>query len=327
MSEEARVIRVINSLGLEASFSTTGASLRSLTYQGKDLLLHYRDDDAFLLSSTFNGKMLGRVAGRIPNVADNGKEVLRFPEDEPKTLLHGGGMDSLSFKKFTVFIANEPEGNYVIFQYHSPDEENGFPGNLDVKVTYFLPVDKNEITVRLKASGDEDTPVNLSFHPYFNLDGEENIDGDTLAVAAPQVLMHQKKSRLPEALIPVPSCLDFTTPSKVGEKIKEIHAFDPEMTTLDHYFRFAHVQSKYPQVILESPKMRLEVFTDYEGANIYAPEDESDVSLYTNNPHLRAHKALAIEPMKCNVPFENLILKAGTRYSHFITYRFTPKEK
>ena len=324
--QNGRKIKIINNLGLSAEFSPIGASIRSLKLNGKPLLLEAKEDSVFEKSPFFCSKVLGRVAGRIPNVVDLGDKVYRFPETEPGDCLHGGLMDSLSFVRFEVYIANQPEGNYVIFTYTSPDGDCGFPGNLDIKVTYFMPINRNEITVRLKAIGDADTPVNLSLHPYFNLEGTENIDDQLLCIHGSRYGHHKPGCNLIDSIEPIPQYLDFTKPVKVGERIAQIASADKDMNTLDHLFLFDTIQSEKPQVTLQARHLRLEILTDYEGVNVYADGNTKDSADYVNNPNLKLHRALAIEPELSNVPFENLMLKAGQKYSKFMTFRFLETE-
>lgn len=322
---DGRLIKVTNGQGLVAEFSAIGASLKSLTYKGTPLLLQHWDEETFETSPAMYGKTLGRVAGRIPSDFAVSRYEFHLSENEKNICLHGGHLDSLSFKEFDAFIANRPEGNYIIFKYTSPDGENGFPGNCEIKITYFMPIDRNEITVRLKAVADDYTPLNLSIHPYFNLEGQENVDDDFLFINAYKCSDHQKESKLLSDLRPVPSYLDYRTISKIGPKVEELVKEDKDSVTMDHYFAFDKVNTSDPQVILRGKKIEIQVFTDYPGANIYVDPIVDDSNDFINNPKLTMHRSIAIEPELYNYPVSNIMLKAGVRFSKFVTYRIVDR--
>lgn len=321
---ESRYLKITNGLGLEATFSSVGAGLKSLTYKGTPLVLEPKDSQVYLNSPHFYGKSLARVAGRIPatfNIDDLECHVLPDPEED-NICLHGGAMDSLSFKKFDVFIANKPEGNYVIFTTRSIDGENGFPGNVDIKITYFMPIDRNEITIKQKAISDVDTPINISFHPYFNLGGEKDVNNYTLKVNASKVGTFKKNTLLINGIKKVPEYLDFRRASKLGPKLDKIKEEQPTIANLDHLFVFDEIQMDTPQVVLSNGKLKLEVFTDYDATNIYVDATNSDEE-FVNGEGLGYRRAISIEPQKAVYPLDNIILRAGMEYKKYVTYRIS----
>ncbi|MFA6829791.1 MAG: hypothetical protein WCR67_03725 [Bacilli bacterium] len=319
-----RMLVVSNGLDLVASFSAIGAGIKSLTYKGQPVILEPADIETYFNSSHLYGKTLGRVAGRIKNnfvvhgkpckVADN--------ENGQNICLHGDCQNSLSFKKFDVFVANKPEGNYVIFTYTSPDGEAGFYGNVDFKITYFLPFDRNEIIVRQKALSDMDTPISLSTHMYFNLGNDENVNDYTLQVNASKYGSFKKGTKLINGIVKVPSYLDYRQESRLGDKLDELKEAIPEYETFDHFLKFNTTDSTIPQITLSNGKIKLEVLTDYEGANFYVDTSMSEEE-FTNAPHLRYRRAIAIEPQRSLYPFDEVVENAGMRYSYFATYRFS----
>lgn len=322
--DSTRCIKVTNGLGLEASFSSIGAGVRSLTYKGIPVILETKDPQTYFGSTHFYGKTLARVAGRIANVftVDNKTYHVADNENGQEICLHGDVLNSLSFKKFASFIANKPEGNYVIFTYTSPDGEAGFPGNVDFKITYFLPCDRNELVVRQKAIADVDTPIAISTHMYFNLGRDENVNGYQIQVRASKVGIFKPHTKLITGLGPVPDYLDFRTLSPLGAKLDALKKAIPEYETFDHFLAFDKVDPTIPQITLMDNKTKLEVFTDYEGANFYVDTSMSKEE-FTNGDHLGYRRAIAVEPERSNYPFTGLILKAGQKYSQEATYRFS----
>lgn len=318
-----RSLIVNNGADLEARFSTIGAELVSLTYKGKPMILQPKDMDVFEHSDHYYGKTLGRVAGRIPNHFYIGRNEIDVVSNDPGGInCHGSGMESLSFKKWNVYIANQPHGNYVIFTYHSEDGEAGFPGNVEFKVTYYLPYGKNEIQVFQKARSDQDTPILMSFHPYFNFDGAENVNDYTLQVKASKYGVFKEGTELIEKIEKVPTYLDFRKAVKLKTKLDAIKKNSKFPDTLDHYLQFDEKTTEYPQVTLSDGKTKLEVLTDYDGVNFYVDTSMSKEE-FTNRENLGYRRAIAIEPQNGRIPFSSIILKAGQRYSHSMVFRFS----
>lgn len=323
----SRNLIVRNGLDLEARFSTIGAGLLSLTYKGVPVILQPKELDVFNNSTHYYGKTLGRVGGRIPAHFNIGKLDYEVVANEEGGInCHGSGLESLSFKKWNVYIANQPQGNYIIFTYLSKDGEAGFPGNVEFKVTYFLPVDKNEIHVYQKASSDQDTPIAMSFHPYFNLGQEKDVNSYTLQVKASKYGAFKEGTELVEKIDDIPSYLDFRKASKLKGKLDKIKEAIPFPGTIDHFYLFDDKNFEQPQIILSNGKTKLEVLTDYEGANIYVDCSMSDEE-FVNRPGLLNRRAIAIEPQNNRIPFSSIILKAGQKYSHSMIYRFSDVEK
>lgn len=323
----SRSLVVRNGLDLEAKFSTIGAGLIGLTYKGTPVILQPKSLEVFNESNHYYGKTLGRVAGRIPSHFSIGRHEYDVISNEPNGVnCHSSGIESLSFKKWNVYIANKPQGNFVIFTYISKDGESGFPGDVEFKVTYFLPANKNEIQVFQKARSSQDTPISMSFHPYFNLGGEKDINNYTLQINASKYGVFKDGTLLIKEIGDIPSYLDFRKPSKIKGKMDKIVKTIPFPGTIDHFFLFDDKNVEQPQIILSNGKTKLEVLTDYEGTNIYVDCSKSDEE-FVNGDNLLDRRAIAIEPQNNRIPFSSIILKAGQKYSHFMTYRFSDVEK
>ncbi len=318
-----RSLIVNNGADLEAGFSTIGAGLVSLTYKGIPMILQPKDINLYNSSDHYYGKTLGRIAGRIPSHFQVGHNEFDVVSNDPGGInCHGSGMESLSFKKWNVYIANQPQGNYIIFTYYSRDGEAGFPGNVFFKVTYFLPYGKNEIHVYQKAKSDQDTPILMSFHPYFNLGREENVDNYTLKVKASRYGAFKEGTELIESIEKVPAYLDFRRESRLKTKLDGIKKNSKFPDTFDHFLLFDEKNTEQPQITLSNGKTKLEVLTDYEGANFYVDTSMSKDE-FVNRDNLLYRRAIAIEPQNSRIPFSSIILKAGQKYSHFMVFRFT----
>ena len=146
-----------------------------------NVTLGYDDLDGWINDPYYFGATIGRVANRIggAKVSIDGETFELAPNALPDfghNSLHGGvkGFNKVLWKG--EFFENEKEMG-VILSYLSPDGEEGYPGNVNTKVTYSLN-DKNELGILMEATTDKTTFVNLTHHSYFNLSGAGS--GDVL---------------------------------------------------------------------------------------------------------------------------------------------------
>ncbi len=132
---------------------------------GYNTVLGYENDNAYI------GAVIGRVANIISNAEFelNGKKYT-LAKNNGEHCLHGGN------KRFDRYIFNTEEisSNSIKFSRLSSDNEEGFPGNLQVSVTYTL-CEEGELILDYYAKGDADTLANLTNHVYFNLDGDGTV--------------------------------------------------------------------------------------------------------------------------------------------------------
>src|SRR5437899_3645829 len=159
---EVELYTLTNQKGMVAKVITYGAiltELRGPDRHGKvgNVVLGFDSLDQYVKGSPFFGATTGRVANRIANgrFTLEGKEYTLAVNNGPNHL-HGGlkGFDKVVWKAQTVKSADGPA---VRFTYHSPDGEEGYPGNLDVTVTYTL-THKNGLRIDYTATSDKATP-------------------------------------------------------------------------------------------------------------------------------------------------------------------------
>jgi Galactose mutarotase and related enzymes len=148
-----------------------------------DVALGYPDFSGYLHNTPHFGSFLGRYAGRIANAEFTlgNQHYLLTPNDGKKHCLHGGYpfYDKMLFKAAAFKSRNEAG---IKFTKISSDGEQGFPGNLNIEVSYSLTRD-NEIIIRYKAVSDKSTPVNFTNHTYFNLNpAGQQADGSYVSV-------------------------------------------------------------------------------------------------------------------------------------------------
>jgi aldose 1-epimerase len=169
---------------LRATVIDLGATLTSLEVPDRDgrrasVVLGFADPASHGAHRLFLGTTVGRVANRIAGgrFVLGGREY-RLPTNDGQNHLHGGfdGFDR------AVWRAERIDANTVGFALTSPDGDQGYPGTLDVGVTYTL--EPNGLRLDYEAVTDRATPVNLTNHSYFNLAGAGDVLGHELEVAA-----------------------------------------------------------------------------------------------------------------------------------------------
>jgi len=175
--QPARYYVLRNAHGLRAKLTDYGATLVEMwvpdrsgrladVVLGFDGVSGYESDD---------NQYFGATTGRVCNRIAKGRFTLdgttyQLAVNNGPNHLHGGGPRALSRVMWTAERLVGGRGDAVRFSYRSPDGEEGYPGNLDVHVTYTL-TPEDELVVEFEATTDRATPVNLTNHAYWNLAG------------------------------------------------------------------------------------------------------------------------------------------------------------
>lgn len=216
-----------NANGVEVHVINYGAIITHLKTPDKngkleDIVLGYDNLDGYLAESPYFGAIVGRFGNRIANgkFTIDGTEYTLAKNNNGQHL-HGGlkGFDK-------VFWNIEPVSNQKLeLTYRSVDMEEGYPGNLDVKVIYNL-TDDNALEIDYSAVTDKKTVVNLTQHTYFNLtgDGKRDILDHVLTIYADRYVPVSRVLIPEEDLEPVKDTpFDFTQPTPVGQRVNEDH--------------------------------------------------------------------------------------------------------
>ena len=220
--------------------NAAGVEVRAISYGGiitflrvpdrsgtfDDIVLGFDRLDGYLKDPPFFGAIIGRYGNRIAKgqFTLDGATYELATNNGPNHL-HGGnkGFDKVLWK------AEPVEGkNAVTFTRTSPDGEEGYPGNLQVQVTYTL-TDQNELIVDYRATTDKATVVNLTQHSYFNLAGQASGDilGHELMLNADRYTPVDGTLIPTGELAPVEGTpFDFRTPTAIGARIGDA---DPQL--------------------------------------------------------------------------------------------------
>lgn len=172
------VIELRTSYGY-VSLTNLGASIISINVPDRNgvienVVLSYSNVQDYLTDEYYLGATVGRVAGRIANAQFNiGTKTYQLAKNDNVINHLHGGVIGINKKLFQIEnFKQENDISSVDFSYLSKDKEEGYPGNLEIKVRYIF--DKNKLTIIYQTTADKLTPVNLTNHTYFNLTGKPN---------------------------------------------------------------------------------------------------------------------------------------------------------
>jgi aldose 1-epimerase len=214
-----------NKNGVEAAITNYGGTVVSLKVadrNGKfeDVVLGYDNLDGYATGKAYIGATVGRYANRIAHATFTLDGITyTLAKNDGDNHLHGG----FNKRVWTAKDVSSSAGQALELTYLSKDGEEGFPGNLPVKVVYTL-TDQNELRIDYTATTDKDTVLNLTNHAYFNLAGQGN--GDILQ----QQVMIQADRFTPIDTTSIPTGelrsvkgtpFDFTNSTAIGARIDQ----------------------------------------------------------------------------------------------------------
>jgi aldose 1-epimerase len=215
-----------NSKGVRVAITNYGGIVVSLFTPDRngnlgDIVLGFERLEDYLKGHPYFGAIIGRYGNRIAKgrFTLDGVEY-KLAQNNGENHLHGGlvGFDKKVWKARDFVDA---EGQHLELRYTSPDGEEGYPGNLDVTVTYSLN-EQNQLRIDYVATTDKPTVVNLTNHSYFNLAGEGDILGHLLRLNADYFTPVDAGLIPTGELRPVKGTpFDFTEPTPIGARIEQ----------------------------------------------------------------------------------------------------------
>jgi aldose 1-epimerase len=334
-----QILTMSNSNGMEMTVTNLGARVMTLLVPDKngevlDVVLGYDTPKEYLTSpEPFFGTAVGRYGNRIAK----GKfeldgQTYSLELNNGANSLHGGpgGFHNVIWK------VEEADNSHIVFSYLSKDGEEGFPGNLNVKMTYYL-TEANEFKIIYEAETDKATPINLTHHSFFNLNGVGS--GDILGHELQ--LIASKYTPVDSTLIPLGSNepvagtpFDFTEAKAIGQDINK----ENEQLKFGGGFDHNWVLDKKEEGRLElaatayGPKsgIVMDVYTTEPGIQFYAGNFLDGSAIGKNGVSYEFRSAFCLEtqhfPDSPNQPnFPSTILRPGEKYEQTCIYKFGTK--
>ena len=328
-----------NSHGMEVRAMNYGGIIQAIRVPDRkgnfaDIVLGHDTAEGYMPNPPYIGAIVGRYANRIANgtFTLDGK-TYNLPKNDGPNTLHGG--TTRTFDK--VMWESQPikDKNGVLFEFLSKDGDDGFPGNLRMKVSYVL-TDSNELVIDYEATTDKATPINVSQHSYFNLKGEGN--GDILdheVMINADSFTPVDKNLIPTGeLRPVKGTpLDFTKPTRIGTRIDDNYEQLVLAHGYDHNFvinRKGAGMTLAARVYDPSTGRTLEVSTTQPAVQFYTG-NFLDGTVTGKEGHVYKRRfGFCLEtqhyPDSPNHPdFPNTILRPGETFHQVTAFKFSAK--
>lgn len=327
---------LLNGFNMEVEVTNYGGIITNIKVPNKDgkaenVVLGFDKLDGYLGKHPKIGASIGRFANRIANGKFNldGKEY-SLAQNKGAHHIHGGevGFDKKIWKVRTG-IADDKA--ILQLSYTSPDGEEGYPGNLHVKITYYLTLD-GSLGIQYEATTDKPTIVNLTDHSYFNLNpkGDKGVKQHQLSVMADRYLPSDSEAIPTGELKSVAqTAFDLREPQTIQSIFDQNNPEITQANGLDHCFVLKDTND--PEVKLAATltdpetKRVLEVFTSEPG-----------IQVYTGNfldPALgfQPHQAVCLEtqhfPDSPNqAHFPSTVLLPGQKLESTTLYKFSVAE-
>lgn len=307
---------------LTVTVLSLGGIVQQILYRGKDLVCGFDHADAYLDSPCYYGAIAGRCCNRMRSLRIGKTEYALSQNENGTNHLHGG------FTGFDKKIWNaEMDGDSLSLSYVSPDGEEGYPGNLRIRVTY--QVADSALAIRYEAVSDRDTAVNLTNHSYFNLNGIGGtvldhrlfLDADRISVC--DDLHIPTGEYLPVEGTP----FDFRTAKSIGQ---DLHAAHPQLTPWGGYDNNFLLRKPLPNDLslaarVEGMEIGMQVWTDRSCVQLYTSNDSHNTPMKGGMPQI-LHRAFCLETQEepNAVNFGAPYLRAGEPYEAATTFRFYP---
>ncbi len=326
---EVHLYTLINDNGMEVRITNYGGIITSLKVPGSDgvsenVVLGFDNLDDYLSGHPYFGALIGRYGNRIANgrFEIDGTEY-QLTINDGNNHLHGG---EVGFDK-VLWDAEVTDEGSLRLTYMSEDGEEGYPGNLEVTVTYTLTAE-DELIIDYEAETDKTTHVNLTAHSYFNLSGNPSSD-----ILGHELKLHSGNyTPVDSELIPTgeirtvhSSPFDFTEFHSIGSGIDQVEGGYDHNFVLDNS---SGELSLAAELIHRESGRKLSLLTTEPGIQFYSGNFlDGSLSAPDGTPYGQ-YAGLCLEPQHFpnspNEPeFPSTILRPGDKYESQTIYSFS----
>lgn len=287
-----------------------------------DVTLGFPTMDGYVLNWGAFGAVIGRYAGRISRGEFKiGEKTYKLDINCPGNCCLHSGHDSFVRKLWNSKIINTAGETGVEFSRISPDGEQSFPGNLDIKIRYTIDKEST-LTLKYEALTDMDTHINFTNHTYFDLSGQKHsgIKNHTLQLNS-SLYLEQDENKLPTGNIisSVNTPFDFSLPKTIELGLKELNS------GFDHCMVVRNNENIPDAKIADSETGRtLEIYSDKPGIQFYTPEFKNP---FIGKWSYKGFCGLCLEsqnfPDTPNIDtFPTTLIKAGEKYQSTTKWKF-----
>lgn len=325
-----------NSNGFKVTVLNYGGIIKEIlvpSREGKleNVVLAYRDISSYEENPSYLGAIIGRTSGRICNgeVSLNGRKI-KFNKNYGLHQGHGGNEGfNKSFWKPKVF--KEEDKAILSLEYFSPNNEENYPGNLNVRVEYSVTCN-NELIIRYYAKSDQKTMVNLTNHSYFNLSGnlKNDVLNQYLKIDSDYIL------ELDSTMVPSGRCIsvdntpfDFRGDKEIGQDINKNHYQLNIASGYDHTWLLNKGRDRKVQLYDKNSGRVMDIYSNQISVVVYSMNFPDNNTLYTGR-RARKREGICFEmqspPIGRNEAFlDYSILNSGELYSKETIFKFYTK--
>lgn len=331
-----------NEAGMEVCLTNFGGRIVSIMVPDRegnmtDVCLGH-DNIADYVKYGAEGCNFGALIGRYGNRIAKGRftldgETYQLPVNNGPNSLHGGGPVAFHNR---IWDANPVDGSKVVFSTFSADGEDGYPGNIEVAVTYQV-LEDNALSITYHATTDKATVLNLTNHCYFNLSGDGSKDclDEVLWLDADQFTAVDADVAVTGEVLSVEGTpMDFRTPAVIGDRINDercqqivnAHGYD------HNWILNTSRNAEEPFATLYDPSsgIFMEMITDQPGVQFYAGNFLDGSFVGKKGIEYPRRSAFCFEtqhyPDSPNHPeWPSTVLRPGEEYRTTTLYRFSTK--
>lgn len=322
MSSTIRSITIKNSRGMSATLLNYGARLKSLKVpvgdSAREMLLGYQNDSDYLTDPFYLGAVCGRVCNRISGARFMYRgQQYNLDNNLGDHCLHGGAG---GFSQQFWHLQKQTE-QQVCFSLVSPHLDQGFPGELSVKVLYSLD-EYNRLIVEMQAETDRPTPVNLTHHAYFNL-GQTSCERLLLAMDSQGFLARDSEGIPTGSVLPLSKLAVAAGAQVEVGKLWQRGGYGQivEEQGLDHCFVMNNKLPQSWQALLcsEQSGIEMRLYSNQPALQVYSGH-------FLNQP-FAPYQGICLEPQGYTdalnrSEFPSILVESNQRYRHITAYEF-----
>lgn len=334
-------ITFINKNDFKVVFCSLGASIYSVYMKNKygiseNVIMTPENDEEFLDSEAYYGKIIGRTCGRISNAMfELDGEEYNLVANKPNNVVLHGGCDKFSDMIYDYEIYEEEDKSYIVFKGFSKEGNSGYPGDINFKITYTLFEEIDDLLIDYFATTTKKTVLNLSNHAYFNLSGDfkRSILEHELLIKASRFI-DIDEDLIPICIRKVNDVMDFRDGKRIGMDIEDHSLQDHAYLGYDHPWIFDDQNYEICNVSLFDPisLRQVDVYTTYPAVVIYTNNYPSNNRMIDKIELDSKYDAICMEcqfiPNGINFDSneDKAILEPNQEYHHMTRYSFKLKE-
>ncbi len=297
-----------------------GCRIQSIIFDGVDFACGFDTLEAYLADTSSQGAFVGRVANRIKNACFTlNNKTYQLPKNDGNNHLHG------CFGQ-TLWQAEMPDARTLVFKHRSLAEEEGYPGDMELTVTYRL--EGTALMLDYQAIADDDTPINLTNHTYFNIGG---IGSGTVLDHEMQILS-DRVTVVDAELIPTGahmdvtgSAYDFRTYQQIGARLGHgLDGYDTNFWLTKEEPSTLFDRQLYRAGSVRSASYQMDCYTDMPCMQVYSANFLGNGPDFKNGIKQEPQHAICLETQfePDSVNRSMGILSAGEHFHRTTVYQF-----